>query len=225
MAAKFKSKEIQVQKPAQSLQAFQKKLEYGQEEHATLLKPVLIGTGVITVLAMSFFGFRSWRASSVEKHETAMSRLLVQVRGDGMQPMPAAEQEKKMRELLPQMEKLAADAPSPSKAVAKGILSSWKLQLDGKGSPSEKASDEWDKLRAAQRQLALGQADEAANSLASLKGSASPETPWSSAYWNALMEVHRLKGDRASALKDYSDYKAKFKDKADASLEKVVASI
>lgn len=225
MAAKIKSKEIQVQKPAQSLQAFQQKLASGEDTQVTLLKPILIGTGLVAALTIGFFGFRAWRANTLDKHEAALAELLVQVQGDGVTPVPPAELEKRMRENLPRLESLAKEAPGSAREVTQGLLATWRLELDGKGAATPMESDPWGRLREVQRQLALSQTDSAIATLKKLRGSATPDAPWAPLYWATLMDLHRLKGDRAQAWKDYSDYKTLFKDHADPSLEKVLASI
>ncbi|MDP2876710.1 MAG: hypothetical protein Q8O00_11040 [Holophaga sp.] len=225
MAANAKNKEIQVQKPAQSLQAFQRKLDADVNPQPGLLKPLLIGAGVALVLAIAFFGIRSYRANALEKHEGAVAQLLLDTHGDGITPLPAAEQEKKMREKLSQLEALAKKAPSPAKTTTEGLLASWKLQLDGKGSAVAQGSDPWSMLRMAQQELALGQAEKVASLLAPLRKSAKPDAPWAPLFWATLLDLHRLKGDRDQAWKDYADYKGMFKDRADGSFDKVMASI
>jgi len=225
MAANFKSKEIQVQKPAQSLQAFQQKLASGEDPQTTILKPLLIGVGVVAVLVIAFFGIRGWRANNLEKHEAALAELILEVQGDGLTPVPAAELEKRMREKLPRLELLAKNAPGSAKENTQGLLATWRLELDGKSGQAIEASDPWARLRLAQRQLALGQAEEVAATLKSLRSSAKPDTPWAPLFWATLLDLHRLKGDRDQAWKDYAEYKNLFKDRADASFEKVLASI
>ncbi len=225
MAVHIKSKEIQVQKPAQSLQAFQQKLASGTESQVTLLKPLLIGTGIVAVLTIGFFGVRVWRANALEKHEAAVAELLQEVQGDGITLVAPADMEKRMRERLPRLEALAKGAPGGAAEIAQGMLASWRLQLDGTASRPTLGSDPWDRLRAAQRQVTLGQGEEATATLKSLRSAAKPDAPWAPLYWATLLDLHRLKGDRAEALKDYAEYKALFKDRADASLEKVLTSI
>ena len=225
MAANIKSKEIQVQKPAQSLQAFQQKLASGADTQVTLLKPLLIGTGVVAAVVIGFFGFRAWRANALEKHEAALSELILEVQGDGLTPVAPADVEKRMRERLPRLEALAKGAPGPAADITQGLLASWRLQLDGTAARPALGSDPWNRLRLAQRQVALGQAEDAAVTLKSLRSSAKPDQPWAPLYWATLLDLHRLKGDRAVAWKDYAEYKGLFKDRADESLEKVLASI
>jgi len=225
MAANIKSKEIQVQKPAQSLQAFQQKLASGDDSPVTLLKPLLIGTGIVAVLAIGFFGFRAWRTNAIEKHEAAVAELLFEVQGDGLTPVAPADIEKRMRERLPRLETLAKGAPGPVAEITEGMLASWRLQLDGTATPPALGSDPWNRLRLAQRQVTLGQGEEASATLKPLRGNAKPDAPWAPLYWATLMDLHRLKGDRTEAWKDYAEYKALFKDRADESLEKVLASI
>jgi hypothetical protein len=225
MAAPIKNKEIQVQKPAQSLQAFQQKLASGEDTHSTLLKPLLIGAGVVAALILGFFGFRAWRNSTLEKHEVALASLLVEVQGDGLTPVPPAELEKRMRDHLPQLEALAKSAPGDAQESTRGLLAAWHLQLDGKTTPLAAGTDPWSRLRQAQRQLALGQAEEAAANLQPLRRSAKPDEPWAPLFWATLLDLHRLKGDREQAWKDFAEYKSLFKDRADASFEKALASI
>jgi hypothetical protein len=225
MAANIKSKEIQVQKPAQSLQAFQQKLATGTDTQVTLLKPLLIGTGVVAAVVIGFFGFRAWRANALENHEAAVAELLLEVQGDGLTPVAPEDMEKRMRERLPRLEALAKGAPGPATEITQGMLASWRLQLDGTASLPALGSNPWDRLRVAQRQVALGQAEEADATLKSLRSAAKPDAPWAPLYWATLLDLHRLKGDRTEAWKDYAEYKTLFKDRADASFEKVLASI
>lgn len=225
MAANPKSKEIQVQKPAQSLQAFQQKLASGEDPQTTILKPLLFGVGLTALLVIGFFGFRAWRAGALEKHETAVAQLLLEVQGDGLAPLPSAELERRMREKLPQLELLANRAPGAAKDRTQGLLATWRLQLDGKAPQVPQGSDPWARLRMAQRQLALGQADEVAASLQPLRNAAKPDAPWAPLFWATLLDSHRLKGDRTGAWKDYAEYKALFKERADPSFEKVLAAI
>ena len=225
MAANPKSKEIQVQKPAQSLQAFQQKLAQGEGPQTTLLKPILIGAGIVVILVLGAFGVHAWRANALEKHEVAVAELLLEVQGDGLTPVAPAELEQRMRTALPRLEALAKSAPGDAAARTQGLLSAWKLQLDGKAIEPPAGSDPWSRLRLSQRQLALGQADAVATTLQSLRSSAKPDAPWAPLYWSTLLELHRLKGDREQAWKDYAEYKALFKDRADASFEKVLQSI
>ena len=225
MAAKIKSKEIQVQKPAQSLQAFQQKLASGEDVHVTFLKPLLIGVGIVTALIIGWFGFRAWQANALEKHEAAVAELLVEVQGDGVTPVPPAELETRMRANLPKLQALADHAPRAARETTQGVLSAWRLALDGKAGQLSQDSDPWGCLRLAQRDLALGQGDQAAGILRPLLKSAKPDVPWAQLYWATLMDLHRLRGDREQAWKDYADYKALFKDQSDPALEKALASI
>lgn len=225
MAAAPKSKEIQVQKPAQSLQAFQQSLAAGEAAEVGLLKPVLAVAGVIVLGVLGFFGISTWRAASLDKHETALAELQQEVFGDGLTPVAPAELEKRMREKLPRLELLAAKAPGRARPVTEATLAAWKLQLEGRGGVTPKDLDPWGRLRLAQRQIALGQGAEAAASLAPLHKEAGPDAPWSALYWTSLMDLHRLKGDRDQALKDFADYKNRYKERADPTLERTLAGI
>lgn len=225
MAANSKSKEIQVQKPAQSLQAFQQSLNQGEQAGAGMLKPVLLTVALLLVGVLGFFGWRAWRSSALERHENAMAEVVQTVFGDGLAPVPAAEVEKRMREQLPALELLVKQAPASARPVAEATLASWRLQLDGKGGLEETSKDAWSRLRLATRQIALGQAAEAAQTLRDLRTKANPEEPWSSLYWATLMDLHRLRGDRAEALKDYAEYKNRYKESADPVVERMLASI
>ena len=226
MARPTKDREIQVQKPAQSLAHFQTKYNQGQEEDDGLLKPLLIGIGIVVAVGVLYGGWNAWRTQRLEKYEAALASLQVEVEGDGVTPVPSPELEKRMRERLPRLEALAAAAPASRKAVTAGLLASWHLSLDGKATRSLKAEDAWGHIRLAQRALALGQAQEARAQLDGLRAKAQPGEPWAEAYWTNQMDTDRLAGDRAQALRDLAEYKARFKGRSDgAELEKVLQSI
>jgi len=226
MAANIKSKEIQVQKPAQSLQAFQRNLASGQEVHEGLLKPVLIGVGAVLVVVVAFFGIRAWRLSNVERHEAQVGEVVMAVQGNGLNPVPAQELEKRMRENLPRLEALAKSAPSSRRAGTEALMAAWKLTLEGKGAVLVAGSEPWDRLRVAQKALALGQEKEAAQALAPLRKDADVDAPWASLFWNTQLELDRLQGNREQAWKDLADYKARFKGKGEsAQLERIVQGI
>lgn len=224
--ANVKSKEIQVQKPAQSLEAFKGKVSTGPEDiGAGLLKPVLIGTASLLALALAAWGFSSWQSHRVEKHEAALSALMLEVHGTPYAPPSPEAIEKKMREKLPELETLATKAPGRCKPVTQGTLAAWKLQLEGKATLPAASTDAWGTLRQAQRMVALGQGAEAAALLTPLKKKADASEAWAPTYWSTLMEVHRLQGSRDQAWKDYSDYKQRFKEQADPAMERTLASI
>jgi hypothetical protein len=226
MAVNIKSKEIQVQKPAQSLQAFQQKLATGEDLQTGILKPLLIGFGSLVVLSVGFFGIRAWRISVVEKHEAAVAELVQEVQGDGITPVAPAEVEKRMREKLPSLEALVKSAPSPKRAATEALVASWKLAIDGKGGFKAHAENPWDSLRQAQYAISMGQAKEAFAVLAPLRASANPSEPWGSLYWSTLIDADRLQGNREQALKDLADFKARFKEQGNAApLEQMVQGI
>lgn len=226
MARPSQAREIQVQKPAQSLAHFQTKLGQGEEEDGGLLKPLLIGAGSLLVLGLLFGGWAAWRSQVIEKHETALSALQVEVEGDGVTPLPPAEVEKRMREHLGQLDALVASAPSSRKAATAGLAATWRLALDGKGQVPTQAEDAWGHIRLAQRALALGQVQEARTQLDPLRAKATAGEPWAEAYWTSQMDADRLAGDRPQALKDLAEFKARFKGRGDAaSLENVLQGI
>jgi len=226
MAADIKSKEIQVQKPAQSLQAFQRSMAAGQEVNEGLLKPVAIGVGAVVVVVAAVFGFRAWRNGAMERHEVAVSEVVMAAQGDGLRSLPAPELEKRMRENLPRLEALAKSAPSSRRATTEALVAAWKLSLEGKGSVAAVGSEPWDRLRAAQKALALGKDGEAAQALAALRKDAGPDEPWASLFWSTQLELDRLQGNREQALKDVAEYRSRFKQKGDAAqLERLLQSI
>lgn len=226
MAANIKSKEIQVQKPAQSLQAFQRNLAAGHEVHEGLLKPVAIGVGIVVVVVVAIFGIRMWRSGLVERHEAAVSEVVMAAQGDGLSPVPAQEMEKRMRENLPRLEALAKSAPSSRRGGTEALVAAWKLSLDGQGAVVLAGSDPWDRLRSAQKALAMGKDKEAVQALDSLRKDAGPDAPWATLFWSTQLELDRLQGNREQALKDVADYKSRFKDKGEATqLERILQSI
>ena len=226
MARSSSDREIQVQKPAQSLAHFQAKLGQGQEEDAGLLKPILLGISGVLALGLIVGGWNLWRSSVAEKHEAALSALQMEVEGDGVTPLAPAEVENRMRERLPRLEALASEAPSSRKAATAGLLSTWRLALDGKGAAPAQAADVWGQLRLAQRALALGQVQEARAQLNPLRARATPSEAWGEAFWTTQLDADRLAGDRAQALKDLAEYRSKFKGRGDATpMEAIVRSI
>ena len=226
MASPAKSKEIQVQKPAQSLAHFQHKVAQGQEEEAGLLKPILIGVASVVFLGALYGGWNAWRGSVVEKHEAALSALQMEVEGDGVAPLPSTEVEKRMRERLGRLEALVNSAPSSRKAATAGLLTTWRLALDGKVSAPTAAGDPWGQLRLAQRAIALGRVQEARTQLDPLRAKATPGQAWAEAFWTSQLDADRLAGDRPQALKDLAEYKARFKGRGEASaLENLIQSI
>ncbi len=226
MARPTKNREIQVQKPAQSLAHFQTKFNEGQEEDAGLLKPILIGIAAVVAVGFIFGAWNAWQSSVTDKHEAALAALEMEVEGDGLSPLPAAEVEKRMREHLGRLEALVQSAPSSRKAATAGLLATWRLTLDGKEQAPAKAGDAWGQIRLAQRALALGQVQEAHAQLDPLRAKANPGEAWAEAFWSSQLDADRLAGDRAQALKDLAEYKARFKGRGDASaLEGMLQSI
>jgi len=215
MSSLNKNKEIQVQRPAQSLQAFRNRYETGQSARMDIIKPALIATGVVLVVALGFFGYRSWSSRSVQKHEEALADLLLAVQGDPKTPSQPADLEKRLRQNLPRLEALAKSAPSSQKALTEGMLRTWHLELDGKGEALPQAADPWSRLGLAQRQIALGQGQEALATLEPLRAGAKPGEAWGELYWRTLMNARALRGEREQALKDYAEYKQRYRDQAD----------
>ena len=225
MATNTKNKVIQVQKPAQSLKAFQQKVASGEDIKEGYLKPLLIAAGSVLVVFIGIFGVRAIRAAAIEKYEIALAELQGEVSGDGQTPVPAAEMEHRMRERLPRLEALTQSAPGSRKATAEGLLATWRLELDGKGAVAPEQTDTWGALRRAVRQVALGKGQEALATLGPLRGNATPGKPWASLYWSTLLNADLLQGDRTKAWQDFSDYKARFKDQADPNLERVLNGV
>ena len=65
MARSTKDREIQVQKPAQSLAHFQTKLGTGQEEDGGLIKPILLGVAAVVAVGMVVGGWSAWQLSLI----------------------------------------------------------------------------------------------------------------------------------------------------------------
>ncbi len=227
MAADVRNKEIQVQKPAQSLEHFQAKVASGDDLETGILRQLLIGLGAVAVLGLTWVGVDAWMAKGLERHESALAEVLAKVEGPGGLPLPAAELETRMRENLPALEALAKSAPSSRRAVVQGLAASWKLQLEGRGAaPAVDLKDPWARIREGQRLLSRGEAEAAAAMLEPLRKSATPGAPWGQLWWATRLDVDRLKVDRTQALKDVAEYKAQYKGEADSSeMDKLLAGI
>ncbi|MCL1894086.1 MAG: hypothetical protein FWG02_07625 [Holophagaceae bacterium] len=223
----IKQKEIQIQKPAQSLTAFQRKVSSGSiDDNPYLLKRLLItGAVVIATLALMVF-WNMWRNHKIEQHETALSALITEVEGRLSNPLPFEEKAQRMRNALPRLEEIAQKAPSNRKDVAEGLLFAWKLQLEDPSGSLPTPTDPWSRLRLAQRSIALGNAVEAQEILSVLHKDAKPNNAWSQIYWSALLRVRQLEGNREQALKDFAEYRKIFKGKADLrEMEQVLNAI
>lgn len=224
--ASIKKREIQIQKPAQSLTAFQYKVASGIDDRANLMKRIIIAAAALVLLVAGFAVWRIWRGHSIAQHEIALSALVAEVEGTSLAPTPQAEKEQRLRNALPKLEELARKAPGACRDVANGLAAAWRLELEGKGSQLPSPNDPWSRLRLAQRSIALGQAKEAGDLIAPLHKDAKPSRAWSQIYWSALLQVRLLEGDRQQALKDYSDYRKVFKTQADlAAMDKIINSI
>lgn len=210
-----KVKEIQVQKPAQSLAHFQQKMAQGQDLETGMLKPLLIGASAVVLLVAGFFGFSTWRDNQLEAFESNLAVITQGLDSAGPAPIGADQIEKIMRDRLPKLEALVKTAPDSRKVSAEGLLAVWKLSLDGKSSaPAAPTKGPWARIAQAERAIALGQGQEALTLLSPLRKSASPKEDWANLYWNTLVEAGRLAGNRDQAWKDYAEYKDRFKDRA-----------
>jgi hypothetical protein len=227
MVSHSKDRVIQVQKPAQSLQAFQKKVASGEDIRAGYLKPLVMGAGVLVVACASYYGFRAFKAASLEKHQIALAGLQMEVIGSSPAGEPASPQdlEQRMRERLPRLEALARSAPRDDRAVSEGLLATWRVQLGEKGAASAPPADAWGKLSLARKQIALGQGQEAAATLATLRRDADPDKAWAPVFWSTLLDADQLQGNREQAWKDLADYKSRFKQQADPGLERTLAGV
>jgi hypothetical protein len=223
---KIKQREIRIQKPAQSLTAFQARVASGADERSGLLKGFVIACIVLLALIGGLFIGRVWRNHGIEKHETALAALILEVDGDTARPAPAEGREQRLRDALPKMEVLAAKAPGSRKEVAMGILSTWRLALDGTGGSLPEPADIWSRLRLAQRSIAIGQAADAYGLISAFHKSAKPNRAWAQLYWSSLMQIRQLEGNREQALKEYAEYRTLFKDKADlGAMDKILNAI
>lgn len=222
-----KAKEIQVQKPAQSLAHFQQKLASGEDLQTGILKPLLIGATAVVLLVAGFFGYSAWRDSQVEAFEANLAEITQGLDGAGPAPIGADQLEKTMRDRMPKLEALVKKAPGSRKVSAEGLLATWKLSLDGKSAAAlAPAKTPWARIAQAERAIALGQGQEALTLLSTLRKGASPKEDWANLYWNTLVEAERLAGNRDQAWKDYAEYKDRFKDRAvTASMDRTLQGI
>jgi hypothetical protein len=225
--ADIRNKEIQVQKPAQSLAHFQAKLASAEDVETGMVRQLLVGSGVVLVLVAGWFGYRSWQAGRVERFESARAEVLMAIEGDPQVPYSPQDFEKRLREHLPALEKLAREAPGARRSEALAEVQSFHLMLDGKAAgPAPAPATPVAKVQAAGRLVALGQGKEALDLLLPLRGKATASQPWSDLYWSTLLDARRLTGDRAAALKDLSDYRKEFQGEGNyRRLEQMVQGI
>ncbi|MDR0498717.1 MAG: hypothetical protein LBH03_03140 [Holophagales bacterium] len=222
----IKQKEIRIQKPAQSLSTFQSKITLGMNEHSNLMKRfIIVGVAILLGIAVVVF-WNIWRHHKIEQHETAMSALILEVEGTLTNSVPPAEKEQRMRNALSRLEELARTAPGACKSVANGMVSTWKLELDGKGTSLPTPADPWSRLRLAQKNIVLGQSKEAGDAISVLHKIAKPNQAWSQLYWSMLLQIRQLDGDREQALKDYAEYRKIFREQSDLiTMDKILDAI
>ena len=218
-----RDKVIQVQKKAQSLEQFQRS---AADEGSSLLKSLLVGAGAVVLGIVAWYAWSAHLQRQTESFEAQLASLRLEVEGDGSAPVPPDQLQSRMQAALPRLEALAQRAPSSRRAQTQGLLATWKLELSGQGGVAADTGSPWGRLREAQRLTALGQGKEAKAVLDPLRAKATPVEAWGQAFWASAMEVDRLNGDRAQALKDLADYRARYKDGADtAHFDKLVQSI
>jgi len=228
MVSHGKDKVIQVQKPAQSLQAFQKKVASGEDIQVGYLKPILMAAGVAVLLVAGFYGYRAVTQASLEKNQVALADLQLEVTGDpgipGSEPASPQDMEQRMRDRLPRLEALARSAPSGARAVTEAYLADWRLQL-GIAGAAPASSGVWAQLRLAQKQVAMGQPKDAQATLAGLRSDAGPDQAWAQLYWTTVLDNDRLQGARDQAWKDLAEYKSRFKLQADPAMDQVLTGV
>ena len=224
--ASIKQKEIKIQKPAQSLTAFQRKVASGVDERSVLIRGFVTAGISLLAIAAVLITVRVWSSHNIGKHETALSALIMEVDGTPYSPVPPDERGERLQSAIPILEELAKKAPRTSKDVALGILSAWRLELNGEGAALPAPADPWSRLRLAQRSIALGQAAEASDLISSLHKDAKANRAWAHNYWYALMQIRQLEGNREQALKDYAEYRKIFKQQADLnSMDNILRTI
>ena len=76
MSTSSRSKEIKVQRDAQSLEHFKTNVAGSEDVYVSLLKPVLIGVGALVLAVLAWLGWSNMRAKAVERHEVALAKDL-----------------------------------------------------------------------------------------------------------------------------------------------------
>lgn len=207
-----KDRLIQVQKPAQSLEHFQKDYSRAQGGGETLLRPLLLGVGGLAILGLGYLSYDQWATSRLERFEGSLAALVEEVEG-GVSPATGEALQKKMREAMPRLEALAKGAPASRKAMAEGMVASWKLAVEGTGA-APGGQDPWSRLAKVRRALALGQAVEAGQILDGLRKEAGPDQAWGATFWQVQFEVDRLAGASAQAKAHLAEYRSRYEGKA-----------
>jgi hypothetical protein len=225
----IKKKEIRIQKQAQSLTAFQTKVAHGLDDRAALVKRLMAAAGAVLLTLVAIVAWSIARDRRVRQHETALAAVLAEVQGHRSSPLGTDEQLPRMRTALPRLEELARTAPGPCAPVARGLLTTWRLELgEEAGAPGGTAApkDPWSRIRLAQRSVALGRAQEALSLVSPLHKKAGPSEAWSGQYWTLLMQIRQLEADREQALRDYSEYRRLFRGHQDAkALDKLLEGV
>jgi hypothetical protein len=179
---------------------------------------VMIGIIAITLL---YITFSFVRYTFQKKHKVALASLQWQV-DNRIEFSSPYELEARMRKLLPKLEELSRSMSSDD--ITKGTLATWQMQL-GLANKLPSPSNPWNRIWLAKRLIALGQNQAAESMLAPLRKLATIEESWGFSFWSTLISLDQLQGNREQGWQDVGEYKSRFKDRVDPTIERIMDGI
>ncbi len=214
---------IQVQKPAPSLDHFQKSLS--KEDPSKVFKKVLLAGGIFVLLLLVIYFIRQSRENTVLAFQAQLSALRIEALGTEFEPKKGDALSQSLALYLPQIEALLTQAPSSQRNSLINMINSWRL-VSGKPPLSETPASlqAWERIQQANQALLLGQLKEAQDWLTPLASEAKTPSSWAKAYWEIQLMIDQSKGDVTSARKHLDLYRQAFPE-GDEIIKKLRRSI
>lgn len=216
--------EIQVQKPAPSLQNFQKTL--GQPDRTQLFRYALWCGVLSLVLLLSKAGFDYFADQRVVRFLVTFEQIRSESEGNLSNLNKGEALRSSIEKGIPRLQALLKTTPSAYQNQVFGMLKKWELILGTSPStnPSLKLAP-WETLQLAEQALAVGQTQQAQDLIQPLGSKAKLQASWGMTYWELQLSIDQQKG----SFRDAQDHLALFEKsypKADASaLRKIVATL
>lgn len=223
MAKSHNPKLIQVQKPAPSLDHFQKNLS--KEEPAQVFKKILWAGAVLVGLLLASHFIRQSREKEVLAFQARLSALRVEALGTDFDPKKGDSLAQSIAHVLPQLESSLTSVPSSQRNGLINMINTWRLVL-GQPALSEtpQSLEAWEHIQLANQQLLMGRSQEARASLQPLASKASQSSSWVQVYWEMQLLIDQAEQNVVSAREHFNHYRKVF-PAGDETLKKLRRSV
>jgi hypothetical protein len=214
---------IQVQRPAPSLDHFQKSLS--KKDPSKVFKTILWAGGIFVSFLLIGYLIKQSRDKAILTFQTQVSALRIEALGTEFEPKKGEVLTQSLVRVLPQLESLLTNAPSSQKNGLINLINSWRLILGQDPLVDTPRSIEaWDRIQQANQALLLGQPQAAQLLLKPLESEAETASSWSQAYWEIQLMIDQSQGDVSSARKHLELFRHAFPE-GDETLKKLRRSI